>query len=194
VRFYRIDTGKPPSFRTRAESVLTLLVREWSGPLGLGNGPFGAESDSRRPLVAFVLSDGEHRIEDFLRPVSGKQGNAGRGVVVRPRPVTALHQARMYNIMYMRRWAMKVMSMSESRANYAATLDSVINDQEEVIITRPGGENVVMLPQREYESMRETLYLMASPANRLRISRSIEQLNAARGRGHELIDADEDDV
>ena len=56
--------------------------------------------------------------------------------------------------------------MSESRANYAATLDSVINDQEEVVITRPGGENVVMLPQREYESMRETLYLMASPANR----------------------------
>jgi hypothetical protein len=29
-----------------------------------------------------------------------------------------------------------VMSMSESRANYAATLDSVINDQEEVVITR----------------------------------------------------------
>ncbi|MGH3273154.1 MAG: Txe/YoeB family addiction module toxin [Streptosporangiaceae bacterium] len=58
--------------------------------------------------------------------------------------------------------------MSESRANYAATLDSVINDQEEVVITRPGGENVVMLPQREYESMRETLYLMSSPANRPR--------------------------
>ncbi|MDA8276613.1 MAG: type II toxin-antitoxin system prevent-host-death family antitoxin, partial [Actinomycetota bacterium] len=30
---------------------------------------------------------------------------------------------------------MKIMSMSESRANYAATLDSVINDQEEVVIT-----------------------------------------------------------
>jgi antitoxin YefM len=99
----------------------------------------------------------------------------------------------MYNIMYMWRWAMKIMSMSESRANYAATLDSVINDQEEVVITRPGGENVVMLPQREYESMRETLYLMASPANRRRISRSIEQLNNGGGQLRELAAADEDD-
>jgi antitoxin YefM len=95
--------------------------------------------------------------------------------------------------MYMRRWIMKVMSMSESRANYAATLDSVVNDQEEVVITRPGGENVVMLPQREYESMRETLYLMSSPVNRQRISRAIEQLDGGHGQVRELIDADEGD-
>jgi len=99
----------------------------------------------------------------------------------------------MYTIMYMRRWVMKVMSMSESRANYAATLDSVVNDQEEVVITRPGGENVVMLPQREYESMRETLYLMSSPVNRQRISRAIEQLDGGNGQVRELVDADEGD-
>jgi antitoxin YefM len=102
-------------------------------------------------------------------------------------------QHLMYTNMYIWRWVVKVMSMSESRANYAATLDSVINDQEEVIITRPGGENVVMLPQHEYESMRETLYLMTSPANRRRISRSIEQLNEGRGQVHDLTDGDEDD-
>jgi antitoxin YefM len=98
----------------------------------------------------------------------------------------------MYAILYIRRWIVKVMSMSESRANYAATLDSVINDQEEVVITRPGGEDVVMIPLREYESMRETLYLMSSPANRQRISRSIEQLDRARGNVRELIDPDAD--
>lgn len=85
---------------------------------------------------------------------------------------------------------MKIMSMSESRANYAATLDSVINDQEEVVITRSGGEDVVMIPLREYESMRETLYLMSSPVNRQRISRSIDQLNRGRGHVRELIDPD----
>ncbi|MDA8196268.1 MAG: type II toxin-antitoxin system prevent-host-death family antitoxin [Actinomycetota bacterium] len=85
---------------------------------------------------------------------------------------------------------MKVMSMSESRANYAATLDSVINDQEEVVITRPGGENVVMIPQREYESMKETLYLMATSVNRERITRSMEQLNERQGQLHELLDPD----
>jgi antitoxin YefM len=88
---------------------------------------------------------------------------------------------------------MKVMSMSESRANYAATLDSVVNDQEEVVITRPGGENVVMLPQREYEAMRETFYLMSSPVNRQRISRAIEQLDGGQGQVRELVDADEGD-
>jgi len=98
-----------------------------------------------------------------------------------------------YNIVYMWRWGMKIMSMSESRANYAATLDSVINDQEEVVITRPGGENVVMVPQREYESMKETLYLMASPVNRQRISHAIEQLNSGGGEQHELIDVGEGD-
>jgi antitoxin YefM len=98
----------------------------------------------------------------------------------------------MYAIVYMRRWTVKVMSMSESRANYAATLDSVINDQEAVVITRPGGEDVVMIPLREYESMRETLYLMSSPVNRQRISRSIEQLNRDGGQVHELIDPDDD--
>jgi len=42
--------------------------------------------------------------------------------------------------------------------------------------------------------MRETLYLVASPANRERISRSIDQLNEGRGQVHELVDADEDDM
>lgn len=88
---------------------------------------------------------------------------------------------------------MKVMSMSESRANYAATLDSVVNDQEEVVITRPNGENVVMLPQREYEAMRETFYLMSSPVNRQRISHAIDQLDGGQGQVRELIDADEGD-
>lgn len=86
---------------------------------------------------------------------------------------------------------MKVMSMSESRANYAATLASVINGQEAVVITRPGGENVVMLPQPEYESMLETLYLMKSPANRGRISASISELEGGGGEVHELDTDDE---
>jgi hypothetical protein len=49
-----------------------------------------------------------------------------------------------------------------------------------------------MLPEREYESMRETLYLMASPANRERISRAIAQLEGGEGQIRELTDADED--
>lgn len=96
--------------------------------------------------------------------------------------------SRMYIIMYTR--SMKVMTMSESRANYAATLDAVIDDQEEVLITRPGGEGVVMVSQREYESMRETLYLMASPVNRRRLSEAVARLEAGGGTVRELADED----
>ncbi|MGP3921138.1 type II toxin-antitoxin system Phd/YefM family antitoxin [Nonomuraea sp. 10N515B] len=85
---------------------------------------------------------------------------------------------------------MKVMTMSESRANYAATLDAVIDDQEEVLITRPGREGVVMVSQREYESMRETLYLMASPVNRRRLSEAVARLEAGGGTVRELADED----
>jgi antitoxin YefM len=94
----------------------------------------------------------------------------------------------MYIIMYTD--GMKVMTMSESRANYAATLDAVIDDQEEVLITRPGREGVVMVSQREYESMRETLYLMASPVNRRRLSEAVARLEAGGGAVHELADED----
>ncbi|MFD1542211.1 type II toxin-antitoxin system Phd/YefM family antitoxin [Nonomuraea guangzhouensis] len=85
---------------------------------------------------------------------------------------------------------MKVMTMSESRANYAATLDAVIDDQEEVLITRAGGEGVVMVSQREYESMRETLYLMASPVNRRRLSEAVARLEAGGGTVRDLADED----
>ncbi len=94
----------------------------------------------------------------------------------------------MYIIMYTD--AMKVMTMSESRANYAATLDAVIDDQEEVLITRAGGEGVVMVSQREYESMRETLYLMASPVNRRRLSEAVARLEAGGGTVRDLADED----
>ena len=94
----------------------------------------------------------------------------------------------MYIIMYTA--GMKVMTMSESRANYAATLDAVIDDQEEVLITRAGGEGVVMVSQREYESMRETLYLMASPVNRRRLSEAVARLEAGGGTVRDLADED----
>jgi prevent-host-death family protein len=41
---------------------------------------------------------------------------------------------------------MKTLSYTESRARYAEVLDSVVNDREEVVITRAGHEPVVMPP------------------------------------------------
>ncbi|MCK9870858.1 type II toxin-antitoxin system prevent-host-death family antitoxin [Nocardiopsis dassonvillei] len=76
---------------------------------------------------------------------------------------------------------MKTMSYSESRANYAATLDSVVDDREEVVITRAGHEPVVMMALSEYETLKETAYLLRSPENARRLVTAIEELESDQG-------------
>ncbi|RPF27789.1 type II toxin-antitoxin system Phd/YefM family antitoxin [Georgenia muralis] len=85
---------------------------------------------------------------------------------------------------------MKTMSYTESRARYAEVLDGVINDREEVVITRAGHESVVIVSLEDYESLRETAYLMRSPANARRLLDAMERLEAGRGQPHELIETD----
>jgi antitoxin YefM len=80
----------------------------------------------------------------------------------------------------------KTMTYSESRANYAATLDAVVNDREEVIITRAGHEPVVIVALDEYESLRETAYLLRSPENARRLLASIDRLEQGRGTEQDL--------
>jgi len=85
---------------------------------------------------------------------------------------------------------MKTLSYTESRAHYAEVLDSVINDREEVVITRAGHEPVVIMSLADFESMRETAYLMRSPANARRLLDAMERLEAGEGETRELIDVD----
>ena len=85
---------------------------------------------------------------------------------------------------------MKTLSYSESRAHYAAVLDSVVNDREEVVITRAGHEPVVIVSLEDYEALRETAYLMRSPANARRLLDAMERLEAGQGHEHPLVDAD----
>ena len=88
---------------------------------------------------------------------------------------------------------MKTMSYTESRARYAEVLDGVIDDREEVIITRAGREPVVLVSLEDYQSLRETAYLMKSPANARRLLDSMERLEAGGGEVHELIDDSQDE-
>ncbi len=85
---------------------------------------------------------------------------------------------------------MRTMSYTESRANYAEVLDAVVNDREGVIITRAGHEPVVIMSLEDFESLRETAYLMRSPANARRLLDAMERLEAGHGQQHDLVDAD----
>ncbi len=81
---------------------------------------------------------------------------------------------------------MKTMTYSESRANYAATLDAVLDDREEIVITRAGKDPVVILSLADYESLKETAYLLRSPENARRLLGSIDALERGGGIEHEL--------
>jgi antitoxin YefM len=85
---------------------------------------------------------------------------------------------------------MKTISYTESRARYAEVLDGVINDREEVVVTRARHEPVVIVSLEDYESLRETAYLMRSPANARRLLDSMERLEAEGGDVHDLLDVD----
>lgn len=83
---------------------------------------------------------------------------------------------------------MKTMSYTESRARYAEVLDAVVNDREEVVITRAGHEPAVIVSLDDYESLKETAYLLRSPVNARRLLESIDQLEAGKGVERELIE------
>lgn len=83
---------------------------------------------------------------------------------------------------------MRTMSYTESRANYAKVLDSVTDDREAVVITRAGHAPVVMVSLADYESLRETAYLMRSPANARRLLDAMERLEGGRGDAHDVIE------
>ncbi|HET9127347.1 MAG TPA: type II toxin-antitoxin system prevent-host-death family antitoxin [Propionibacteriaceae bacterium] len=79
--------------------------------------------------------------------------------------------------------SMKTLSYTESRAHYAEVLDSVTDDREEVVITRAGHEPVVIVSLEDYEALKETAYLMRSPANARRLLDAMERLEVGHRAG-----------
>ena len=71
---------------------------------------------------------------------------------------------------------METFSYNGSAEQLTEILDYVEAHREEAMITRAGHESIVVLPFSEYESLRETMYLMNSPANACRLIDSVARL------------------
>ena len=85
---------------------------------------------------------------------------------------------------------MRTVNFTELRRNLAAELDSVINDAEEVVVTRSGHEPVVIVSLAEYQSMKETDYLLRNPNNAAVLRRSIAELERGESQERTPVDAD----
>ena len=83
---------------------------------------------------------------------------------------------------------MQVVSLTEARNNLKAVFDSVYLDHEEVVIHRKGKENVVMISMDEYNSMKETNYLLSSSKNKKRLLQSIKHVEEGKIFNRDLIE------
>ena len=74
---------------------------------------------------------------------------------------------------------MKTLNYAEALAGFEQVLDSVIDDREEVVITRTEGAAVVIVALDEYEALKETVHLLRFPANAHRLLDAIGRLDAS---------------
>jgi antitoxin YefM len=81
---------------------------------------------------------------------------------------------------------MKPVTYTDARNNLASLLDAAVDDLEEVIITRTGREPAVLISLAEYDSLRETAFLLSNPANARHLRESIAQADAGNVEVHDL--------
>jgi antitoxin YefM len=83
------------------------------------------------------------------------------------------------------------MNYSEVRSNLKSVCDSIVDDCDSVTIHRRDGENVVMMSESDFNSWKETMYLMSNPANANALMESIKQAEQG-GAKPRYIDLSED--
>lgn len=78
---------------------------------------------------------------------------------------------------------------SEARKNLFGLLEQVNADRIPVAITSRRGD-AYLIAAEEYDALQETLHLLRSPANRVRLLRSLDDARAGRGTERDLVDPD----
>ncbi len=71
---------------------------------------------------------------------------------------------------------MQVVLYSQARNNLREIINRVCDNFEEYIISTKDDKKAVLISQQEYDSMRETMYLLSSKANRDRLNEAIDEI------------------
>ena len=88
---------------------------------------------------------------------------------------------------------MNVLTYSEARASFKQAMDEVCANHEPTVITRQRGEHVVLMSLDDYNSIQETLHLLRSPANAMRLQESIAQLKSGKAKSRALLTDEQQD-
>lgn len=84
---------------------------------------------------------------------------------------------------------MEPVSYSELRKNLKKIMDESADRHEPVIIKRPKGETMILLPLSSYESLKETAYLLANEANAKHLRSSMKSIKSGKAVERKLIDS-----
>ncbi|OYQ36562.1 hypothetical protein CHU95_03980 [Niveispirillum lacus] len=88
---------------------------------------------------------------------------------------------------------MSQVSATHFRRNMACCLDTVTANRIPLRVMRRNAEPMMVIAESEWRSIQETLYLLSSPANALRILASIADADAGRFVERDLLEPDEGD-
>lgn len=72
---------------------------------------------------------------------------------------------------------MQTVTQSDFRSNMKSYFDKLENDRDVFIIPRNGKDSVVFMTLSDYNSLKETEYLLSNPANKKHLEDSIKELD-----------------
>lgn len=83
---------------------------------------------------------------------------------------------------------MEIITFTNFMQNLRSLLDRVLKDNTPLLVTREDGEEVVVLSRSDFESMKETCYLLESPANAARLMEGLEEYRNGGGTERKLLE------
>jgi antitoxin YefM len=75
---------------------------------------------------------------------------------------------------------------SHARENFATLWDEVEDSREAAVIQRRGHEDMALIPADELSGLRETAYLLRSPANAIRLLAALTRARKGKTKGADL--------
>lgn len=149
----------------------------------IGDAEMGGQGDAEVWHTAFAAAERSRTAADScaFRPFSSCFPGRRRVASDRRRCVLRLIRSTRVPVLKWRTRSrtlspMKHASSTDLRKNLSAMMDCVTADREPLLVTRAGGEPVVMISLEDYQAMDETAYLMSNPANARALRDAIERV------------------
>ena len=83
---------------------------------------------------------------------------------------------------------MDVISYSDTRAHLKEVMDRVVADRAPVVVSRQKAESVVMISLSDWNAIEESMHLLSTKANRIRLMSAIGELDGGKGKARDLIE------